>query len=339
MNLEHIPIAVLLPHTRIYGGVRRYVEMGNQFTRRGYDYTIYTPDGLNPDWIRYDGKVARLDDMNNEPNVLICGDVGMMPRFVEMTARLKIMNLLGSRFADKYRRYYRDDMVVVGNSMEWKKYFPGVEGYTIAGAVNTDIFRPRERRSAQAGTVKEKGGRAPAAKVMCFGRVSKKYKGVRFVIEAMRRLKPRSDYVLVMFDNEPLKKPRGINAETHHGLSQQELAALYNTADVFVSAEYGAGWSNTSAEAMACGVPLICTNSGTQDFAVDGETALVVPHEDPAAIAAAIHRLRDEGITAKGVRPLLLSKRLAENGLREIRQFTWPRLCDQFEDLFRRHLQ
>jgi len=334
---ETLSIAVLLPHTRTYGGVRRYVEMGNHFTRRGYNYTIYTPDGLKPDWIQYNGKVARLDDMNNEPDVLICGDVGMMPRFVEMKASLKIMNLLGSRFADKYRRYYREDMVVVGNSIEWKKYFPGVEGHTIAGAVNTDIFRPlREDASVPNEDRRKKGGKA--AKVMCFGRGGKKYKGTRFVIDAMRRLKPRSDYVLVMFDNEPLKKPRGINVETHHGLSQEELAALYNTADVFVSAEYGAGWSNTSAEAMACGVPLICTDSGTQDFAIAGETALVVPHEDPVAIAAAIRRLRDEGITAKGIRPLLLSKRLAENGLRKIREFIWPRLCDQFEDLFRKRL-
>jgi glycosyltransferase involved in cell wall biosynthesis len=317
---ETLNIAVLLPHTRTYGGVRRYVEMGNQFVRRGYDYTIHTPDGRPPDWIQYNGKVARLDDMNDEPDVLICGDVGMMPRFAEMTARLKIMNLLGSRFADKYRRYYREDMIVVGNSIEWKHYFPGVEGYTIAGAVNTDIFRPMRKKEAGGGQYK----------VMCFGRMSKKYKGVRFVIDAVRRLKPRSDYVLVMFDNEPLKKPRGINVETHHGLTQQELATLYNTADVFVSAEYGAGWSNTSAEAMACGVPVICTDSGTQDFAVDGETALLVPHGDPAAIA--------EKITAKGVRPLLLLNRLAENGLHKIREFTWPRLCDRFEALFRKHL-
>jgi glycosyltransferase involved in cell wall biosynthesis len=234
-------------------------------------------------------------------DVLICGDVGLLPTFVQLKARLKIMNLLGSRFADKYRRHYRDDMVVVGNSAEWKQYFPGVQGYTIAGAVNTSVFKPLDRTDhAQ-------------FRVICFGRNERAWKGTRFVVKAVRRLRPRKDYRLVMFDNKPQRKPWFVNAEMHHGLTQEQLARLYGTADVFVSAEYGAGWSNTSAEAMACGVPLVCTDSGTQDFAIDGETAIVVPHGDIAAIAAAVSRLKHD-------QPL--RGRLIQNGLTKIQEFT-----------------
>lgn len=315
MNTAYPKIAVLLPHTRTYGGVRRYIEMGNEFTRRGCDYTIFTPEGKPPDWIPYAGKVKFLEDRAAEVDVLICGDAGMLPRLPEMNARLKVMNLLGPRYAEKYRRHYTPDLVVVGNSLAWKQYLPGVAGYTIPGAVNTSIFRPMQ--------ISKTG--APF-RVMCFGRRQKKTKGTRFVLKAMRRLRPRRGYLLVMFDNQPQRKPWFLKTERHHALSQEQLARLYNTADVFVSAEYGAGWSNTSAEAMACGVPLVCTDNGTQDFAIDGETALIVPTGDAPAIAAAVKRLHEDEA---------LRKRLAENGLRKIQEFTWPRLCDKFEALFR----
>ena len=52
-----------------------------------------------------------------------------------------------------------------------------------------------------------------------------------------------------------------------------------------------AGWSNPTAEAMACGVPVACTEAGTTDFAIDGETALVVGVGDHIALANAAERL------------------------------------------------
>ncbi|MFH1549038.1 MAG: glycosyltransferase family 4 protein [Planctomycetota bacterium] len=308
-------IAALLPHTGTYGGVRRYIEMGNQFARRGYDYAIYTPEGNPPGWIEYKAATKPLSRIQADaPDIIICGDVGLLPRFVKMKARLKIMNLLGSRFADKYRRHLRDDTVVAGNSIEWKEYLPDVEGRTIAGGVNPDIFRPLGLPRTD-----------DAFRVMCFGRKSKKYKGTETVVRAFRRLRPRKAFRLVMFDNRRFNKPWFVHGENHWGLTQMQLATLYNMADVFVSAEYGAGWSNTSAEAMACRIPVICTKSGTQDFAIYEQTALVIPFDSPLAIAEAIYRLKED---------TSLRKRIAEAGWEKIREFTWEHVCDKFEALF-----
>ena len=311
-----LKIAALLPHTRTFGGVRRFVEMGNVFAERGRDFCIYTPDGIAPDWIKYRAAVRPLDRIDTDaPDVVICGDVGLLPRFVDIRARLKIMNLVGSRFAEKYRAHLRDDIVLVGNSSEWREYMPNCDGYTIAGGVNPAIFQPMNIPRID-----------DSFRIVCFGRKSKKYKATVLVVEAFRRLRPRKAFRLVMFDSAPFKKPWLLRAEAHYALTQTQLAALYNTADLFVSAEWGAGWSNTSAEAMACGLPVVCTPSGTRDFADDGETAVVVPFDSSTAIVDAIYRLKENAA---------VRRRIAQAGQQKIQEFAWPRLCDKFEDLFR----
>ena len=52
---------------------------------------------------------------------------------------------------------------------------------------------------------------------------------------------------------------------------------------------------------MACGCALVTTdNGGSRDYAVDGETALVVPPGDAAGLAAAAERLlRDDAARAR----------------------------------------
>src|SRR5262249_51695185 len=74
------------------------------------------------------------------------------------------------------------------------------------------------------------------------------------------------------------------------GPSQDELVALYQSSHVFVAAEKKAGWCNTALEALACGCALVCTRSGTTDFARHGENALV-SWRRPWALRGAIRRL------------------------------------------------
>ena len=75
--------------------------------------------------------------------------------------------------------------------------------------------------------------------------------------------------------------------EFHLNLAQADLAALYTTCDLFVSAEKRAGWNNTVAEAMACGVPVVCTPAGRATspriWSPPGSPAGATPGFSPAA--------------------------------------------------------
>jgi SAM-dependent methyltransferase len=107
---------------------------------------------------------------------------------------------------------------------------------------------------------------------------------------------------------------------------EDELRAFYDGVDCVESSEAHAGWANLAAEAMASGVPVVCTRHGTAAFARDGETALVVEPEG-AAIARAIARLRDDAA---------LCRDLAERARDAISLFSWDRYSRELLSLIGR---
>jgi rhamnosyl/mannosyltransferase len=74
-----------------------------------------------------------------------------------------------------------------------------------------------------------------------------------------------------------------------------DLPALYHLADLFVlpASHPSEAFGLVQVEAMAAGLPVVCTELGTGTSYVnqDGVTGLVVPPRDPAALAAVVNRL------------------------------------------------
>ena len=84
------------------------------------------------------------------------------------------------------------------------------------------------------------------------------------------------------------------------------VAPLLSKLDVFVSPSHSEALSISIMEAMAMGLPCVCTNvGGTAEVIHNEDTGLLVPAHDPAALASAIERLLAQPEFAK---------RLAENG-------------------------
>src|SRR6185295_15936027 len=77
-------------------------------------------------------------------------------------------------------------------------------------------------------------------------------------------------------------------------VAPSEMPRLYDRADVFVNASVLDNQPVSLLEAFAAGLPVITTDSGDiANMVRDGDNGLIVPREDPAAIAAAVTTLLD----------------------------------------------
>lgn len=73
-----------------------------------------------------------------------------------------------------------------------------------------------------------------------------------------------------------------------------DMAALYKTADIACLPSYREGLPKSLLEAAACGLPIVTTNvPGCRETIRDGETGLLVPPHDPAALAQSLMTLID----------------------------------------------
>lgn len=323
-------IAALLPHTEVFGGVRRYIEIGNEFILRGYEFTLFTPSGRPPAWLPFRGRSLPFAALAERTyDIGLCSEFSILDAFERLPAARKYFYFVLEAHRLE-REVLRRDFHFLGNSEGLcrrieRKY--GVVCRRAPGGVNAEIFHPLDPA--------EKPARSPKEfKVLCYGRATRRRKGVPLVIEAVERLRRRHPGLrLVFFDSlvgEDRRDPRSliktsVPHEFHLDLPQGRMAWLFGQADAFVSAEKRAGWANTAAEAMACRLPVVCTRSGSRDFAIPGETALVIPFRHPYFIARALRRLIEDRT---------LAGRLAEAGYRKIREFAWANLVSRLEAYF-----
>ena len=73
---------------------------------------------------------------------------------------------------------------------------------------------------------------------------------------------------------------------------QEDVKPFYGLADLFVMPSHSEGSPNALLEAMMAHVPIVATHvGGIPEIVTHGETALLVPPSDPAALAAALAQL------------------------------------------------
>jgi phosphatidylinositol alpha-mannosyltransferase len=102
----------------------------------------------------------------------------------------------------------------------------------------------------------------------------------------------------------------------------------YRTSHIFCSpALYGESFGIVLVEAMAAGLPVVATcNDGYCRVIKDGSTGLLVSPQKPQALASAIARLLDSE---------RLRRTLAERGKQEAYQYSWPRIIDKIENVYK----
>jgi glycosyltransferase involved in cell wall biosynthesis len=163
----------------------------------------------------------------------------------------------------------------------------------------------------------------PTPVILHLGRI-RQYKGIQSLVAAMpmvRERVPEAELWIVgsgPYESALKEKARGVSGVRFLGRrSQAEVVDILRRSWVVASASIKEGWGLTMLEGNACGTPAVATRvPGLRDAVRDGETGLLVPYGDQAAMVAALARiLTDDDLRA----------RLTAGGLAFARTFTWER--------------
>jgi glycosyltransferase involved in cell wall biosynthesis len=117
------------------------------------------------------------------------------------------------------------------------------------------------------------------------------------------------------------------NVEFTGRVAPDRMPALYDAADVYLNAPDIDNMPNSVIEAYAAGLPVVTSDAGGIPYIVrDGETGLMVPRGDDAALAgAALRVLREPG----------LARRLATQAREEcVSRYTWAAVRHEWAELY-----
>ena len=218
---------------------------------------------------------------------------------------------------------------IAKRAMEWSG-IPLERLVVIPNAIDVAHFRGTAVPAVEADHGRD--ARATRIRVGFVGRLDP-VKRVVDLVDALRHL-PEGDYDLHIYGEGAMKpaieaaiasSSKLAGRVTLHG-AVVDVRRAYSAIDLLVLPSDAEGFGLVLIEAMAAGVPVIGTNvDGIREVIRDGETGLLVPPRDPAALSVAIQRLAFDAA---------LRERLTQAALLDVqRRFAWPGVLDQYRAL------
>lgn len=232
---------------------------------------LYSFQRRAPIVIKLSGPLFMLRELNQRPHNLDAKCVERADRF--WTERADQLTCSSNSLAQLVSAQYqieRSKIIIVPNPVDTERFFP---------LSNGDAQKPT---------------------VLFSGRLEVG-KGVVALVEAVPeivRAFPHARFVFVGADKNGMQRKLTESLE-RAGVAQhvefaghvtfEKIVSYYQSGTVCVVPSHYESFGNVALEAMACGKPVVASNTGgLTEIVRDGETGLLVPPQDPAALANAI---------------------------------------------------
>jgi len=317
-------VSFIEPHLDVTGGIRRITELSNALTDMGHDVTIYHPAGTPHSWLPCKAKCRKLDMASRDRHDVVIYNTPRLQDVVNKLAdrvqRSIIYYVIGLEYMWRGERMnvyetWLTDHKKVAASHYLARVVQRTTGQTIPvihRGLHQDIFHPSAQK------------KIPNSMITILRWTA--FKGDALVIAAYREAKKLMPSLKLRGISSHRKGTLPPNTDFINGLDQRALAEAYATSSILVYLPSCEGFTNPPLEAMACGTPVVVSHcGGEEDICTHGKTALVVNRSDSVQVAAAIVMLlRDEA----------LYKKMRENGLQLVQQFTWQAAAKKLADLF-----
>ncbi len=148
---------------------------------------------------------------------------------------------------------------------------------------------------------------------------------IEHTLEAFARIQamyPDATLVVAGYGTQEKKLRRWVQQHQLSGVNfvgrvePEDMPALLDEADIFLNSSAIDNQPVSILEAFAMGLPVVSTPTGDIPYLVRlHETGLLVPHDDPDAMAQAVHWILENPSTASA---------LVDAAFRSLSRFTWP---------------
>ncbi len=225
---------------------------------------------------------------------------------------------------------WKNAEAVVANSAQFKelakKSNPKQAIKIITNGIDTEEFFAKKIGDKREGEFK----------VICGSRLTPR-KGISYIIEAIDLLKRKNLKVMLEIigegnaekDLKELVRSKGLTKEVIFlgRIEHRLLPKYYQNADVYVSASFNEGMSNTMLEALACGLPIIATETGgTEEMVKVGRNGFVIKMKSAEEIANKIKILQED---------FELWKKMSENSRHLAEKMSWENIAKQYFKLYK----
>jgi len=164
-------------------------------------------------------------------------------------------------------------------------------------------------------------------------------KGVPYLLKAWEKIKlPSQETELILVGNISRDFKLVLSQFTidsnvifYGSVSQEKLKTLYARASLFVLPSIEEGLAMVLGEAMASGLPVICsTNTGGEEFIEDGNEGFIIPIRDSDTLAEKIAWCYDNRDAC-----FVMGKRAQ----RKVQNFTWDHYGEKIIEMYRKILK
>ncbi len=226
-------------------------------------------------------------------------------------------------------RIYHQAQAVVANSRGLKELFethyPDLQARVIPNGVDPEFFQPQEHQNER-------------LQLVTIARFIPR-KGLDVLIKAcglLLRMGYEFDCHFIGEGPEEnrlrqLTREEGIGEKIRfHGMMERsQLAAFLPTCDAFVLPSHAEGMPNAALEAMACGLPLILTDTGGSHELIQ-ENGLIIEKNNVQALANALRILFDD--PSRGIR-------WGQQSRARVQHFSWLQVAQQYRNLYYKCVQ
>lgn len=172
-------------------------------------------------------------------------------------------------------------------------------------------------------------------RILCVSRLTQR-KAIDYLIRAVANLKEKHpDVVLELVGDGEQKSElenlaRELKAEKYivfTGLvKHEEVSAYFNRASVFVLPSLNEGMSNVMLEALACGLPIVATDTGgTKELVDDGRNGFIIKMKDAKDIEEKVERL---------IADQELRKKMAQESRKKAEEMSWRKVADDYFNFY-----